>query len=907
MRGCAGPRTDALERRNAQVMQSGHYSNAGFGMKTRLILATSAISIALHLSWAQPEEETPSRHDRLVLCWYMVCFGESLEVYKQHIELAQRHGIDGFLLDVGAWEGNYVASTERIYEAAKQLGTGFRLAMAPEYSVQPFSEQVRDMVLRFKDHPNQLKVNGKPLLSGYCSASMFPPALEKLKSDGVEVTLVPHVFLPRFVYRPSFEEYVGQFFSTPSLSGLMMFNASELGVNLSDNSAARRATMMLNKICAAGVIPAYNSANLQDYRGMAGYLLQWTGAIYDGADWISIVTWNDYNEDSALMPMRWPAGSERYLCTHDESFLHYTAFASAWFKTGRQPTIPQDTLFLTYRNRSKWQRRAWNGKEWVDVSLAAGRFDQIHDDVQDLVYLDSLLREPADAVVAVGGEDHSVNLPAGIGHAEIPMKPGVPRLIVRRSGRVLADMVGRKQIIETPTEQNSQVGYHAANRVWTCGIAIGPQAAVLEAESGVLGTGAVAIAIGRATAVRNSEIKDSGFMVKVEGLQTATYNIRIRYSNPNPDEARLTLFADGAPRAASDYPYFIPVFLPPTWPNEFQTASFFWSLYDQTRHLKLSWQPGSMWGRPDPSDNDRGCVLVDCIELVKVEPFLTDRSPSPLYPELVRIPGGTFIMGSNKGEPDEQPPHKVTISPFAIGRYEVTNEEFERYDPSHRAFRDGVSWRDREPVTRVSWIDAARYCNWLSEKNGLTPVYSEQPVRPDRPQEKVWVANLNADGFRLPTEAEWEYVASGRGEGRTYPWGNDPPQAGRHGRFSSDGASAPRLPAPATAECGVSVVGAYPDGASRDLVMDMAGNVAEWCTDWYWYPYPSEAQTDPCNQTPGNFRVIRGGSWGWYGTSQRCSDREFNSQNYPGHAYYGFRVAISDAGWKKISGQRAQE
>ena len=64
---------------------------------------------------------------------------------------------------------------------------------------------------------------------------------------------------------------------------------------------------------------------------------------------------------------------------------------------------------------------------------------------------------------------------------------------------------------------------------------------------------------------------------------------------------------------------------------------------------------------------------------------------------------------------------------------------------------------------------------------------------------------------------------------------------------------------------------------------------------------PSEAQRDPCRQAPGNFRVIRGGSWSWYGYSQRAADREFNSPDYPGHAYYGFRVALSEAGWEKLA------
>ena len=72
-----------------------------------------------------------------------------------------------------------------------------------------------------------------------------------------------------------------------------------------------------------------------------------------------------------------------------------------------------------------------------------------------------------------------------------------------------------------------------------------------------------------------------------------------------------------------------------------------------------------------------------------------------------------------------------------------------------------------------------------------------------------------------------------------------------------------------------------------------------WCTDWYDY-YTADAQTDPCQQKPGNYRVIRGGSWGWYASSQRAADREFNNPNYPGHAYYGFRIAVGEEGWKKL-------
>ncbi len=840
---------------------------------------------------------------RLVLCWYMVCFGNSVEGYKQEIELAQRHGIDGFLLDVGAWNSNknYVVSAERMFEAAKQLDSGFWLAMAPEYSVQPFAEEICDMVQKFKDHPNQLRHDGKVVLSGYAGVNMFPAAAAALAAKGLEVFLIPDAHMPRWLYNPSYESYADLFAAAPCLDGLMMFNAAQLGNNIGNNATGRRVTQKLGKLFAAGVIPAYNSANLQDYRGLSGYLAMWQGAIDDGADWISLVIWNDYNEDSALMPMRWPAGAERYQYSRDESFLHATAYASAWFKSGRRPAITQDRLFVTYRNRSKWQRQAWDGKKWVDVCLMnPGRFDQIHDDVADLVYIDSFLTAPAVLNVRLGKNKQRFELPAGVGHATLPLAPGVPRLTLERNKQLLAEVLGRRQIIDTPTERNSLVGYHHLNRTWASGTAIGPVVRRLEAESGTLGPETTVVEQGRVRAVQTAPVKDSGFTLPVDGLETATYNIRIVYRNPGTEDARLTLFADGPPRAERDHPYFIPAYLPPTEKNSFETVSFFWSLYADTRTLKLLWQPGQMWGKADPADDDYGSVQVDAIELVKVEPVAMPIPPSGPAPELVWISGGSFTMGSDQGEPDERPRRQVALSAFAIGKYEVTNQEYERFDPKHRAFRNGNSWRDREPVLHVSWVDAAKYCNWLSAQCDLTPVYAEQAPDAAKPNEKFWVADLAADGFRLPTEAEWEYVASGRGEGRLYPWGNEAPVPGLHGRFQLQAALGARLPRPASEDGGVVVVGAYPAGASRDGVMDLAGNVGEWCSDWY-APYAAGPQTDPLNQTPGNYRVIRGGSWSWYGYSQRAADREFNSQNYPGHAYYGLRVAISEAGWKKLN------
>jgi formylglycine-generating enzyme required for sulfatase activity len=900
--------------------------------KVMAVLAVMAI-LAAGNGVSQTNAPAP-KPEKLVLCWYMVCFGNSVERYKQEIELAQRHGIDGFLLDVGAWgdaNNTYVKNAERFFEAAKQLNSGFKLAMAPEYSVSPFEKWVPDMVLKFKDHPNYLKQDGRPVLVTYTGHNHpgYLPALKELEAKGVKPFLMPDAGLtsrgPRFLLNPSYETFADMFTTViaPYLDGFVLFNAESLGNNISGNAIGRRVTQKFGKLFAAGVAPNYNSANLQDYRGMSGYLDQWQGAINDGADWISLVIWNDYNEDSALMPGRWPFGSERYLFSRDESYLNATAYASAWFKTGQRPAITQDKMFVTYRNRGIWLRKAWDGdkKQWVDACLTnPGRFDQIHDDNADLVNVDTFLTAPASLTVRLGGKEQKFELPAGVGRVSVPLLPGTPRLTLERGGKILAETLGRRQILgpDDLNERNSFLYMHHIFRTWAGGTAIGPVVKRLEAEAGTLGPQATVVTEGKIKAVKPAmekfdpaakriDIKqimaqnEGAVTLPVDGLATATYNVRVIYRNPGPGEARLAFFADGAGVANDDFPYFIPVWLPPTEGDKYETASFFFTLYSTTRALKLQMLPGQYFSEPVPADDDYGSALIDAIELVKVEPVVLPKVAPSVLPELAQIPGGTFTMGSDAGEPDERPRHEVKVSGFAMAKYEVTNEEFERFDPTHRAFRNGNSWRDREPVVHVSWLDAVKYCNWLSEKAGLTPVYAEKAPDAAKPDAKFWVADLKADGFRLPTEAEWEYAATGRGEVRKYPWGNDEPVPGVQGRFQLKAALGARLPRPATEDDGAVVVGSYPAGASRDGVMDLAGNVGEWCSDFYAYPYPAEKQTDPCNQTPGNYRSIRGGSWSWYGHSQRASDREFNSPGYPGHAYYGFRVVVSEAGWKKTT------
>ena len=149
-------------------------------------------------------------------------------------------------------------------------------------------------------------------------------------------------------------------------------------------------------------------------------------------------------------------------------------------------------------------------------------------------------------------------------HAAVPLVPGVPRLTLERGGKVLAETLGRRQILgpNDLNERNSFLGYHHVNRTWAAGTAVGPVVKRLEAEAGKLGPEAVVVEEGKVKAVKPAAVKESGVTLAVEGLATATYNVRVIYRNPGPGEARLTLFADGAGLAEDDsipkHPYLWP-------------------------------------------------------------------------------------------------------------------------------------------------------------------------------------------------------------------------------------------------------------------------------------------------------------------------------------------------------------
>jgi formylglycine-generating enzyme required for sulfatase activity len=244
------------------------------------------------------------------------------------------------------------------------------------------------------------------------------------------------------------------------------------------------------------------------------------------------------------------------------------------------------------------------------------------------------------------------------------------------------------------------------------------------------------------------------------------------------------------------------------------------------------------------------------------EPETPVRTPQPIEPELVLIPAGEFLMGSNPEQDQrayeaEQPQHRVHLPDYHIARTPVTNAQYAAFveasgynAPNHWVDGKSPSGKEDYPVVYISWYDAMAYCKWLSEKNG--------------------------QAYRLPSEAEWEKAARGT-DGGIYPWGD----AWEPGRCNSKESS----PDDTT------LVDAYPDGVSPYGILDMAGNVWEWTASLYRpYPYdPTDNREDP---RAGGKRVLRGGAFYSSARRVRCAYRDSgHADHWRGN--YGFRVVLA--------------
>jgi formylglycine-generating enzyme required for sulfatase activity len=252
-----------------------------------------------------------------------------------------------------------------------------------------------------------------------------------------------------------------------------------------------------------------------------------------------------------------------------------------------------------------------------------------------------------------------------------------------------------------------------------------------------------------------------------------------------------------------------------------------------------------------------------------------DASPLPVINtksgiEMVQIPAGSFEMGSRRGKDDEQPVHRVWIDSFLMDRCEVTQAAWAKMElpnPSHFKGSD-------LPVEQISWTQAAKYCNARSKAEGLEPCYNDEAE-----------CNFNATGYRLPTEAEWEYACRA-GTDTEYAFGSDERGLAEAAWFTDNSAKK-----------------THPVGQRKPNawgLFDMHGNVAEWCHDYYDKGYYAQSpDKNPHGPTERDKNVLRGGAWNSRADGLRAAARVGESPGFQDACFardaIGFRCVCKAA------------
>ncbi len=420
-----------------------------------------------------------------VFAHYMVCIpraggGATVEDYKGEIQDAQARGIDGFALNCGGWtlhEPHYKARTLLIYEAAKQLGTGFQLFLSADYATGLTFEETKDMIVSFRDHPNQFRWNGKPVLSTFAGEgadnSQGSALIEFLNREfpdgkgGHDVCFVPYYYPRPNISEIPQQEHVDQVFRDfPGLDGFFYFGAAGTGPALAQaNALLADKWVGAGKVFMASVTPYYRGfgGNYRCYetRGFEGMAAEWEAAIRHKATWVEIVTWNDWGEASYICPFGAPRDTELW-DGHWGKELSHTGYLDAsryyiqWFKTGTPRAITRDEIYYFYRPHP----RAAQGRvkpEEEALGRPAGA-----DALQDSVFVTCFLKAPARLTIRSGETVTSRELRAGVQHLEAPFALGTQRFVLERQGKVVVDKVAEHDITDDAWADFNMFGGSAA-------------------------------------------------------------------------------------------------------------------------------------------------------------------------------------------------------------------------------------------------------------------------------------------------------------------------------------------------------------------------------------------------------------------------------------------------------------
>jgi len=301
-------------------------------------------------------------------------------------------------------------------------------------------------------------------------------------------------------------------------------------------------------------------------------------------------------------------------------------------------------------------------------------------------------------------------------------------------------------------------------------------------------------------------------------------------------------------------------------------------------------QPAQLWVTPKPGFEQTRVVKLG-VTGAPAEAALPERIAAPDGTVMVLVRPGRFTMGASRRDPGQRANETLRevhlVRPYYLAATEVTNAQFQKYRPKHQSGRFGALGLalPSHPVVNVRWEDAAGYCNWLNEAARLPASYAggQRGLAPVLPF---------GLGFRLPTEAEWEWAArrAGGGKESRFPWGDDLPPPQGSGNFadrSVSGELADTIKNYDDGYAGTAPVGRFK--ATPAGFLDLAGNAAEWVHDYYDIRATTVPEKDPTGPAAGKQRVIRGSSWMHASVSAlRWTYRDYGTEP---RADVGFRCA----------------
>ncbi|HWY29965.1 MAG TPA: endo-1,3-alpha-glucanase family glycosylhydrolase, partial [Candidatus Acidoferrum sp.] len=373
-------------------------------------------------------------------------YGASVQGFEHDIQDAQAAGIDGFALDLGAYDdpkqGYYNANVAFMYSAAEALGTGFKLFFSVEFTN---TASIVNLLSTYAGRTNTFRVGTNMVVSTYTADNVdwqngvFAP----LSQSGISVCFVPY-FWPVIETLPPYPTTLNILTTYSSLlNGFFYFGAGSLPTNLAvANSSCTAAAHQAGKISMASASPTYwgdgqyyNGRRYFEFDGGEGTITQWQSIIASQPDWVEITTWNDYNESTYISPVyNLDQTQTQFVTPHRYCHAGYLELAKryiAWYKTGVPPVTNQDALYYFYRIHS--------------LKLVAPKdiaVTNLQGDIADVVYNTLFLTAPAQLQVVSGTKTVSYSLGAGLQQVRTPFAPGSQTFTLTRKGTPVLSVQG---------------------------------------------------------------------------------------------------------------------------------------------------------------------------------------------------------------------------------------------------------------------------------------------------------------------------------------------------------------------------------------------------------------------------------------------------------------------------------